>query len=78
MATVEKLGGNWVIVRGHGMNASDEIGDSVEERETALSSDREFWTGDGWAAQYGFAKQFATKEEAEKSLASDMHNSIED
>jgi hypothetical protein len=71
MATVEKLGGNWVIVRGRGTNASDETGNSVEPQEPALSSDREFWTGDGWAAQYGFAKQFATQEEAEDYL--DQH-----
>jgi len=73
MATVEKLGGNWVIDRGHGMNASDETDDSVAARETALSSSREFWTGDTWAVQYVFGKQFATQEEAETYLAEHRH-----
>ena len=68
MATVEKLGGNWVIVRGHTVNAPDGISDSPAAQETAPSPNREFWTGDGWARQYGFAWQFATKEEAETCL----------
>ena len=69
MATVEKLGGNWVIVRSQGMNASDEADGSLAAQETAFSSIREFWTGDGWAAQYGFARLFATQEEADTYLA---------
>lgn len=76
MATVEKLGGNWVIVREHGTDASDEIGDAMESRKTAPSSDREFWTGDGWAAQYGFAKQFATQDDAERCLAQHGRNMV--
>ncbi|MFV1968346.1 MAG: hypothetical protein ACC628_23215 [Pirellulaceae bacterium] len=66
MATVEKLGGNWVIVRGN-MTAANEIGIYPAEQET--TSNREFWTGDLWVGQYGFAKQFAMKEEAETYLA---------
>lgn len=73
MAMVDKLGGNWVIVRVPGMNASDEINGSLAAGEADLSSDREFWTGDGWAAQYGFARQFATKEEAEAYLDQHRH-----
>ncbi len=70
MATVEKLGGNWVIVRGHGMSAPDETSRSPAAQEAASSSpNREFWTGDRWAGQYGFAKQFALQEEAETYLA---------
>lgn len=64
MAAVEKLGGNWVIVRGQDMDGLDDVDGS---------SNREFWTGDGWAAQYGFAKQFATQEEAETYLAEHRH-----
>jgi hypothetical protein len=74
MATVEKLGGNWVIVRGRGMTASGEIGGSMEARERSLSSDREFWTGDGWTAQYGFAKQFTTQQEAEDHLVQHLQD----
>lgn len=73
MVTVDKLGGNWVIVRGRGANLPDEVGGSMEAQEPALSSDREFWTGDGWAPQYGFAKQFATQEEAETHLDQHSH-----
>ena len=70
MAMVEKLGGNWVFVRGHGVPAADETGRSPAAQEAASSSpNREFWTGDCWAGQYGFAKQFALKEEAETYLA---------
>ena len=69
MATVDKLGGNWVIVRGHTMDAPDENGGSPASPETASSANREFWTGDGWAGQYGFARQFATKDQAEACLA---------
>ncbi|MHC4401575.1 MAG: hypothetical protein ACYTG0_18035 [Planctomycetota bacterium] len=73
MATVDKLGGNWVIVRGHGVNAPDEISGSLAAQETASSSNREFWTGERWAGQYGLAKRFATKKEAETHLAQHRH-----
>ena len=73
MATVEKLGGNWVIVRSHGLPAPDETSSSPAAPETASSPNREFWTGDRWAGQYGFAKQFALKEEAETYLAQHWH-----
>ena len=73
MATVDKLGGRWVIVRGHGMPAPDQTGSSPAAQETESSLNREFWTGDHWAAQYGFAKQFAMKEEAEAYLAQHRH-----
>ena len=69
MATVDKLGGNWVIVRDHGVNAPDELSGSLGAQEPTSSSNREFWAGDSWVGQYGFAKQFATKEEAETYLA---------
>jgi hypothetical protein len=69
MATVDKLGGNWVIVRGDHANGSDEIIGSPTAQETAPLSTRQFWTGDRWAGQYGFAKQFAAKEEANTYLA---------
>ena len=52
MAVVEKLGGSWVIVRGQDTEADEE---SSDDGSAAV---REFWTGDGWARQYGFAKQF--------------------
>jgi hypothetical protein len=73
MATVEKLGGNWVIVRGHDKPASDETGRSPSAQDPASSPNREFWTGDRWAGQCGFAKQFALKEEAETYLAQHQH-----
>jgi hypothetical protein len=69
MATVEKLGGNWVIVRVYGMPAPDDTSSSTEAQENASSANREFWTGDCWASQYGLAKQFAVKEGAETYLA---------
>ena len=69
MATVDKLGGNWVIVRGHGVNAPDEVADSLTPSGRASSQNREFWTGDGWAVQYGLARQFVTKGEADTYLA---------
>ena len=68
MATIERLGGNWVIVRGHAIGSPDATGDAMKSGKTTSSSDREFWTGNGWAAQYGFARQFATQEEAENCL----------
>ncbi|MCY2994006.1 MAG: hypothetical protein NTY19_39945 [Planctomycetota bacterium] len=55
------------------MPAPDESSRSPAAQETALSLDREFWTGDCWARQYGFAKQFAMKEEAETYLAQHRH-----
>ena len=73
MATVDRLGGNWLIVRGGGVNASDEVGDSPAPQDTDLSANREFWTGDGWAGQYGLARLFVTKEEAETYLAQHRH-----
>jgi hypothetical protein len=69
MATVNKLGGNWVIVRGDRVNEPDEICGSLAAQETASLPAREFWAGDRWASQYGFARQFATKEEADTYLA---------
>jgi hypothetical protein len=73
MATVDKLGGNWIIVRSHDTVARDEIGGASESEANAPSSNREFWTGDGWAGQYGLARYFATKEEAEAYLARHWH-----
>ena len=69
MATVDRLGGNWVIVRTCTISADGEVAGASAAQETESSSGREFWTGDGWAAQFGFAKYFATKEEAEACLA---------
>ena len=69
MATVEKLGGNWVIVRGDRVNESDETSGSLAAQETVSLPTREFWAGDRWVGQYGFAKQFATMEEAETYIA---------
>jgi hypothetical protein len=68
VATIERLGDNWVIVRGHAIDTFDETGDAMESRETASSSDREFWIGKSWLAQYGFARQFATREEAQDCI----------
>jgi len=73
MATVDKFGGNWVIVRSHTRDTPDGINGALESHETAASTNREFWTGDGWAGQYGFARYFATKEEAEACLAQHRH-----
>ena len=69
MVKVDKLGGNWLIVRDGGVNAPDEVGDSLVPQDTDISVNREFWTGDGWAGQYGLARLFATKDEAETYLA---------
>ena len=73
MATVDKLGGNWIIVRSHSTAAHNEIDGASELEANASSSNREFWTGDGWAGQYGLARYFATKEEAEAYLAQHGH-----
>jgi len=73
MATVDRLGGNWIIVRSHTTAAPGGIGGVLESLETASSSNREFWTGDGWAGQYGLARYFATREEAEAYLAQHWH-----
>jgi len=73
MATVDKLGGNWVIVRSQARDAPGEIGGALESPETRSSASREFWTGDGWAGQYGLARYFATKEAAEACLAQHRH-----
>jgi len=70
MAAVEKLGGNWVIVRDGNRPQID--GASITSEEEPFVS-REFWTGDGWAAQYGFAKQYLMQEEAEAELAEHRH-----
>jgi hypothetical protein len=67
MATVDRLGCNWIIIRSHTIAAPGGIGGISESLETAASN-REFWTGDGWAVQYGLARYFATKEEAETYL----------
>jgi len=69
MATVAKLGGKWVIVHGDHVNEPDEISGSLTAQESVSLPTREFWTGDRWAGQYGFAEQFATEEEAETYLA---------
>jgi hypothetical protein len=71
MAMVEKLGGNWVIVRGHDTDAPDEVNNSPQDAESPAI--REFWTGGAWAGQYGLARRFATKEEAEAHLAEHRH-----
>lgn len=73
MATVERLGGNWIIVRSHTTAAPGEIGGVLKSLDTASASNREFWTGDGWAGQYGLARYFATREEAEADLAQHRH-----
>ena len=62
MVTVEKLGGNWLIVRERTTNASRA---ATGDEDAPI---REFWTGDGWAVQYGFARPFSTREEAESEL----------
>jgi hypothetical protein len=69
MARVEKLGGNWVIVRGGNVNGPAEGNNSRTPHGTESSPTREFWTGDGWATQYGFGKQFLTQHEAEAEFA---------
>jgi hypothetical protein len=74
MATVDKLGGNWVIVRGGDINAPAAAADSLASQDTDASAIREFWTGGGWAGQYGLARLFATKEEAEAYLAEYRHD----
>ena len=73
LTTVDRLGGNWVIVRSHTTTNPSGIGSVSELPETASSSNREFWTGNGWAGQYGLAKYFATREEAEAYLAQHWH-----
>ena len=70
MAAVEKLGGNWIIVRDGNRPQID--GASIASEEDPFAS-REFWTGDGWAAQFGFARQFLTQEEAETEFADHRH-----
>jgi hypothetical protein len=47
LATIERLGGNRGILRGRAIDTSGATGES---RETTSSSDRAFWTGNGWAA----------------------------
>ena len=70
MAAVEKLGGNCVIVRSGNRSQIDAT--LIASGEEPFAS-REFWTGDGWAAQYGFAKQFLTQEEAEADFKEHRH-----
>ena len=73
MATVDKLGGNWIIVRSQTTAARNEIDGASELEANAPLCNREFWTGDGWAGQYGLARYFATKEEAEAYLGQHCH-----
>jgi len=73
MARVDKLGGQWVIVRGGEYSMSEQAGASRATEETA-SSAREFWTGDGWAMQFGLAQRFALQEEAESYLVQHRPN----
>ena len=70
MAAVEKLGGNWIIVRDADRR---QIGSTPIASEEESFASREFWTGEGWAAQYGFAKQFLTQQEAEADFAEHRH-----
>jgi hypothetical protein len=69
MAAVEKLGGMWVIVRGE----PDELDNPSNATDSDVPMTRLFWTGDGWAAQFGFAKQFLSKDDAEAHLAEHRH-----
>jgi hypothetical protein len=55
------------------VNAPNEAGNSLTPQDTDSPGIREFWTGDGWAGQYGLARPFATKEEAETYLAEHRH-----
>ena len=73
MAAVAKLGGNWVIVRVGCTTSADDTNGSSTASEITFSAAREFWTGDGWAAQYGLARQFLTQQEAETHLAEYRH-----
>jgi hypothetical protein len=73
MATVEKLGGSWVIIRGNGMNRPDDVSDSLAPQDVDAPANREFWTGNGWAGQYGLARQFTTKEDAETYFTEHRH-----
>jgi hypothetical protein len=65
MATVEKLGGSWVIVRAGDSCVAGENRNSMAAEEDAI---RLFWTGDRWAPQFGLAKQFLAKRDAEAYL----------
>jgi hypothetical protein len=62
MAKVEKLGGSWVIVREQDIEVDEELSDGEADAV------REFWSGDGWVRQFGFAKQFWAEEEAQDYL----------
>lgn len=65
VATVSKLGGHWVIFRNRDVPRTG-LGDQPgSSDETAADMGREFWTGNGWAGQYGLAMHFATSQEAE-------------
>ena len=73
MATVESLGGNWVIVRNEPAKAADDMNGYGEVQDVEISSRRIFWTGDGWSAHYGLARQFPTKDDAEAHLTQHRH-----
>jgi hypothetical protein len=66
MATAEKLGGNWVIVRNDATTVDEADGSTSTADDDTI---RLFWTGDRWSAQYGLAKQFLSKKDAEAYLA---------
>ena len=66
MASVEKLGGSGVIVRA---DDSYVVGESWDSAAAEEGANRLFWTGDRWAPQYGMAKQFSARQEAEAYLA---------
>jgi hypothetical protein len=74
MTTVEKLGGNWVIVRDRDVSPTGEVGGALEPEDADSSPVREFWTGDAWVGQYGLAKLFVTNEEADAYLAQHRHD----
>ena len=74
MTTVERLGGNWLIVRDQDIDTTSESGSAPEPQDAESSPIREFWTGDAWVGQYGLAKLFVTKEEAEAYLAEHRHH----
>ena len=65
MASVEKLGGSWVIVRAGESSVAGESWSAAAAEEGAI---RLFWTGDRWAPQFGLAKRFLAKQDAEAYL----------
>jgi hypothetical protein len=76
MVTVDKLGGKWVISRTGGANASGDVDDPSGSQDDDLTANRQFWTGDAWAGQYGLAKPFGSQEEAETYLTQHRHELI--